>query len=168
MLSACSSISVDEYADKKPVLNLEEFFNGPLTAKGVLKNRSGKVTRSFIAQLNGTWENGTGTLKEVFVFDDGEIQHRTWTLTPIKGDKKTYLARAGDVKGTTQIHISGNAMNFIYTLEITYKNKPLALQVDDWMWLVDDKTVINESILRKWGFKVGSIQSTIQKVGQSE
>ncbi len=164
MLSACSSISVDEYADNKPALQLDKFFNGPLSAQGVLKNRSGKVTRYFTAELNGSWNNGVGTLEEKFIFDDGEVQHRTWTLTPAKmGDTHNYRATAGDVIGTGKVTIKGNAMNLLYTLEINYKGSPMQIHVDDWMWLVDDKTIINESTLRKWGFKVGSIQLAIIK-----
>ncbi len=31
------------------------------------------------------------------------------------------------------------------------------------MWQVDNKVLLNESTLRKWGFKVGSIQLVIVK-----
>src|SRR5690606_7956758 len=152
MLSACSNVSVDDYVDNKPVLHLEQFFNGPLSAQGVLKNRAGKVTRYFTAQLNGSWKDGVGTLDETFIFDDGEVQRRTWTLTPATtGNKKLYRATAGDVIGTGDVQINGNAMNLAYTLEINFKGSPMHIQVDDWMWLVDDKTIINESVLRKWG-----------------
>ncbi len=165
MLTACSTTSLDEYASNKPLLSPEQFFNGKLTAQGVVKNRSGTVTRYFTAQIHAYWReaNGvrTGTLEEVFKFNDGEIQHRTWTLTP---STKGYTATAGDVIGAGTAQTSGNAMQLDYRLQIDYKGSPLVLQVEDWMWLVDDNTLLNESTLRKWGIKVGSVQLVIQKL----
>lgn len=164
MLAACSTTSLDSYALNKPVLSLEGFFNGNLTAHGVVKNRSGEVTRYFTAHINAYWRdaNGinTGTLEEKFVFDDGEIQYRTWILTPTAWG---YAATAGDVIGTGAAQLRGNAMQLDYTLEINYKGAPLQLKVEDWMWLIDENTLLNESTLRKWGFKVGSVQLVIQK-----
>ncbi len=160
MLSSCSTTSIDEYASNQPRLDPQAFFNGQLSAHGVLKDRGGKVTRYFNASINAYWQNGIGTLEEKFIFDDGEIQYRNWTLTPTA---KGYAATAGDVIGTGTAQIKGNAMQLNYVLEIDYKGSPLQLNVDDWMWQVDNKTLLNESTLRKWGFKVGSIQLVIIK-----
>jgi hypothetical protein len=160
MLSSCSATSIDDYAQNSPTLDLHSFFNGSLTAHGVLKDRSGKVSRYFNATINAYWKNGIGTLEERFVFDDGEVQLRTWTLTP-NGD--SYSATAGDVIGTGTSQVKGNAMQLNYVLGITYKGSPLQLHVEDWMWQVDNKILLNESTLRKWGFKVGSIQLVIIK-----
>ena len=160
MLSSCSTTAIDDYSGNHPQLDLPTFFNGELTAHGVLKNRSGKVTRYFNATINAYWKNGVGTLEEKFVFDDGEIQYRNWTLTPTADG---YAATAGDVIGTGTAQVKGNAMRLNYVLEINYKGSPLQLNVDDWMWQVDNNTLLNESTLRKFGFKVGSIQLVIVK-----
>lgn len=164
-LSACSSPQLQDYSDNQPVLNPEEFFDGALTAHGVVKNRSGKVIRYFTATIDASWKNGQGTLDERFEFNDGEIQHRVWTLVPKEGGNKyaeqTYKATAGDVIGPGRAQVSGNAMRLDYTLEIDFRDRKLQLAVEDWMWLVDENTIINQSILRKWGFRVGTIQLTI-------
>lgn len=161
MLSSCSTTEIDDYASNQPTLAPQAFFNGPLSAHGVLKDRSGKVTRYFNASINAYWKDGVGTLEEKFIFDDGEVQFRNWTLTPTATG--SYAATAGDVIGTGKAQVKGNAMQLNYVLEINYKGSPLQLQVDDWMWQVDSKTLLNESTLRKWGFKVGSIQLVIVK-----
>jgi hypothetical protein len=54
-------------------------------------------------------------------------------------------------------------MKLDYILEVNYKGSPLAVSVEDWMWLVDERTLLNESTLRKWGFKVGSVQLVISR-----
>jgi hypothetical protein len=148
------------YANNQPRLNPKTFFNGDLVAHGVVKNRSGEVTRYFTAQIKAYWANDLGTLEERFEFNDGEIQHRTWTLTPTD---QGYDATAGDVLGIGKAMFKGNAMKLDYILEVNYKGSPLALSVEDWMWLVDERTLLNESTLRKWGFKVGSVQLVISR-----
>lgn len=159
LLTACTSQDIDHYAQRKPDFNPQRYFDGNLTAHGVLKNRRGEVTRHFNAAIKAYWRNGIGTLEERFVFDDGEIQYRTWTLRP--DTEGGYLATAGDVIGEGHAQVAGNAMNLQYTLRVNYRGDALELAVDDWMYRVDDNTVINESVLRKFGFKVGSIQLVI-------
>lgn len=161
LLGACAGPDIHQYRDNQPRLVLEEFFDGPLSARGVVKNRAGEVTRYFTATIDASWRDGTGTLDERFVFDDGEVQTRVWTLTPVSDHR--FTGTAGDVLGTGQGRLSGNALQLVYTLEIDYRGRPLALRVDDWMWQVDDHTIINTSILSKWGFRVGSIQLVIEK-----
>jgi hypothetical protein len=170
LLSACSSVSIDTYSHQQPKLKVEEFFNGSLTAHGIVKNRSGEVIRHFNAELEGSWSNGEGLLKERFVFNDGEIQFRDWALTPKETPEKqhskqikNYIGRAGDVVGDGDVKISGNAMFIRYTLTIPYGDSTIDIDVDDRMYLVSDKVLINESALTKWGFNVGEIVLTIIK-----
>jgi hypothetical protein len=159
LLTGCTGQDIHQYGNRHPSFNAEEFFNGPLTAHGVLKDRSGNVTRHFNATINAYWKNGIGTLEERFEFNDGEIQFRNWTLTP-QGNGH-YVATAGDVLGEGKAETDGNAFHLDYTLQIPYKGKTLALAVDDWMFRVNDKVVINRSTLSKWGFNVGSIELAI-------
>ena len=159
LLSACAGPDVQTYSKLQPAFHAEQFFNGALTAHGVLKDRSGKVTRTFNATINAYWHQGIGTLEERFEFNDGEIQYRTWVLTP-QGNGQ-YLATAGDVLGNGQAETAGNAFHLDYTLEIQYNGKPLALTVDDWMFRVNEQVVINRSTLSKWGITVGSIELVI-------
>jgi hypothetical protein len=161
LLSRCSSTSISDYSKNAPKLIPQEFFNGTLSAHGVVKDRSGKVTRYFNATINAYWKNGIGTLDEKFVFDDGEIQYRTWTLSPTT--QANFKATAGDVIGIGEGKFAGNAINLHYVLAVKYKDSTINLRVDDWMWLVDSNTVLNESTLTKFGFKVGSVQLVIQK-----
>ena len=50
-----------------------------------------------------------------------------------------------------------------YTLVIPYNDSTIDVQVDDRMYQVSDKVLINESILTKWGFNVGEVVLTIIK-----
>ena len=161
MLSSCSNVPVSEYADNKPVMVVEEFFNGSLRAHGIVKNRGGKVTRYFNASINAYWVDGVGTLDEVFKFDDGEEQRRVWKL--VKDDAGNYVGSANDVIGTAMLKISGNSLFLDYVLRVPYDDGTLDLHIDDRMYLVSERVLINESAMTKWGFDVGQITLVIEK-----
>ncbi|MDJ0778710.1 MAG: DUF3833 domain-containing protein [Gammaproteobacteria bacterium] len=162
VLASCSSVSIEDYADNRPTLTLEKFFDGKLVAHGIVKNRSGKVIRYFNADIDASWENGVGTLDEVFVFDDGERQTRVWKLTP-NGDG-SYIGTAGDVIGEGSLRVAGNSMFLDYVLRIPYEGDTIDLRIDDRMYLVSDRVLLNESVMTKWGFEVGEILLVIEKL----
>jgi hypothetical protein len=161
-LSACSSVSVEEYAANKPQLVAEEFFNGKLLAHGIVKDRGGLVIRYFSASIDASWSDGIGTLDESFVFDDGEQQTRVWTLKPT-GDNN-YVATAGDVIGDGRMKVAGNSVFLDYVLRVPYDGDSIDLRIDDRMYLVSERVLLNESIMTKWGFEVGSILLVIEKL----
>ena len=158
-LAGCSSVTPDDYQGRSPAFEPESFFNGALTAHGVVKDFSGKAIRHFSADITGCWDEGVGTLDEDFVFDDGETQKRIWTLTP-DGDQ-TYIGTAGDVVGEGLARWQGNAMFLDYTLRIELEDGPIDVKIDDRMYRVSENVVINESKMRKLGFGVGEILLTI-------
>lgn len=161
-ISGCSSVSIETYRNNLPVINVKSFFNGKLSAHGIVKNRSGKVIRYFNATIKAYWTpEGNGILDENFIFDDGEQQRRVWTLKPLQNGK--YLATAGDVVGDSILDTSGNALFLKYTLTIPYKEKPMNVRVDDRMYLLNDTTLINESIMTKFGFEVAYVTLVISK-----
>jgi len=165
-LSACSGVSVTDYAGNTPALEPEVFFDGPLLASGVLKDRGGRVTRRFTARIDAYWRDGVGTLDEDFLFDDGETDRRVWTLTPVAPGR--YRATAGDVVGDGLAEVSGNAMFLDYVLRVPYGDDSIDLAIDDRMYLVTPDLLINESVMRKFGFRVGEIVLTIERQDPAE
>jgi hypothetical protein len=160
--SSCSSVKVTDYRENKPVMVLETFFNGLLIGQGIIKNRSGQVIRSFSVDIKASWDNGVGTLDENFVFDDGETQQRIWTL--VKQVDGSYTGTASDVVGQASIQVSGNSLFLDYVLTIDYDGNDLDLRIDDRMYLLTDRLLLNESTLLKWGFEVGEIILTIENI----
>ncbi len=160
-LCGCTSVEVNDYADRQPRFIPEQFFNGHLTAHGVVKNRSGKVIRYFNADIKAYWNDGVGTLEEDFVFDDGEIQRRVWTLTPT--GEGGYVGTAGDVIGEATIQVAGNSMFLRYVLRIPFNDDTIDVTIDDRMYRVSERVVINESVMTKWGFRVGELVLVIRK-----
>ena len=161
LLAGCSQISVETYKDLTPRLVPEAFFDGHLSAHGVVKDRSGKVIRSFNAEIDASWQDGVGVLDERFVFDDGEHQRRRWELLPQPDG--TYHATANDTVGTGIMSVAGNSVFLDYVLQIQYKGRALDIVVDDRMYLINDTTLVNESKMKKWGLHVGEVLLVIIK-----
>ena len=124
-------------------------------AWGVLQNRSGKVTRQFSADLNGTWDGKQLILKEKFNWDDGEVQDREWTINKI--DEHNYEGTAGDVVGKAIGYSYGPAFKFEYVLLVPVKGKELKITFDDWIFKQDDRVAINRATMTKFGFKVAEL-----------
>lgn len=165
-LGGCGGVAVDDYAGETPTLRPERFFDGRLVAHGVVKNRAGRVTRRFRAAIEASWEDGVGTLEEDFVFDDGEEDRRVWTLTPAGPGR--YRGRAGDVVGVADASVAGNSMFLDYTLRVPLDDSTIDLRIDDRMYLLDRNTLLNESIMRKFGFRVGEILLVIRRLEGGE
>ena len=158
-LLGCGSATISDYQGRSPAFTPEAFFDGTLTAHGIVKDFSGTAIRHFQADITGCWRDGVGTLDEDFTFDDGEEQTRIWTLTP-NGDQ-TFIGTAGDVVGEGLARWEGNAMFLDYTLRIELENGPIDVRIDDRMYRVSDNIVINESKMRKFGIGVGDILLTL-------
>jgi len=162
LAAACSSVTVEDYANARPELVPEDFFSGELVAHGVVKNRGGKVIRSFTAQIVAYWRDGVGTLEEDFVFDDGEKDRRVWTLTPAGGN--SYVGTAGDVVGEGRAQLAGNSLFLDYVLRIPYNEGTTDLRIDDRMYLIAPDVLINESRMIKFGLEVGQILLVIRRL----
>ena len=154
-LAACSCGRVSDYRNVQPRLEVEEFFQGRLTAHGVVKDRGGKVIRTFNADIDASWSEGVGTLVEDFVFDDGETQRRIWTLR--RDGKDQYIGTAGDVTGEGRLQQAGNSVFLDYVLQVPYGDGSVDVRVDDRMYLVAPDVLINESRMSKFGWRVGNL-----------
>lgn len=161
LLVGCAGPALEDYKDREPVLTPQEFFTGELYARGVVKNFSGEVIRTFDADISASWDsNGVGTLDEEFRFDDGEVQTRVWTLTP---DNGALHADAGDVVEPGTMRWQGNAINMNYVLRVSYGDGTIDVRMDDWMYLITPDTLINQTTMSKWGIEVGEIVLVISR-----
>ena len=162
LLTGCASMKIEDFNNTKPEFIPQEYFNGKLRAYGIVKDRSGKIIRSFKGEMIGSWDkNGIGTLDEFFVYDDGEEMKRVWTLKPTS-DKK-FIATADDIVGESSMIANGNTVMIDYVMRTPYKSSTIDLSVQDWLHLQDEKVIINHSKMKKFGFVVGELVITIIK-----
>jgi len=162
LLSGCATPRIDDYAAEQPTLDLRRYFNGRLVAHGMFQDRSGKVVRRFVVEMNARWEGREGVLEEDFVYADGEKQRRVWRLVD-DGDGR-YRGRADDVVGEAIGQARGNALNWRYTLRLPVDGKVYEVQFDDWMYLIDERVMLNRAVMSKFGFRLGEVTLSFTKV----
>jgi len=155
VLGGCAAIDPRDYAAEEPVLDLARYFDGTIIGHGMFQSRSGKVERRFVVTIAASWEGNVGTLDERFVWSDGEQQRRVWTINRI--DANTYTGTADDVVGVAQGKAHGNALNWTYTLALPVSGRTWHVNFDDWMYLIDDKVMLNTAVMSKWGIRLGQV-----------
>ena len=160
-LSGCASQQVDAYAAEKPVLDLQQYFNGTLDAYGIFTDRSGAVVKRFTVVMVCHWVGNEGTLDESFTYSDGTTQKRIWRLTA-QGDGR-YSGRADDVIGLAQGQTRGNAFHWNYTLALPVDGSVYHVAFDDWMYLVNEQVMLNKATMRKWGVDLGEVTLSFSK-----
>lgn len=160
--AGCASApSVSDYAAERPQLDLRRYFDGELVAHGIFTDRAGKVVRRFTVQMTGTWQGNQGTLDERFTYSDGKTERRVWRLTDHGGGR--YTGRADDVVGEAQGQAAGNALNWRYTLRLPVDDKVYEVQFDDWMYLVDERVMLNKARMSKFGIFLGEVTLSFQR-----
>lgn len=158
---ACSSIKVQKYAGQTPEFNLQEFFNGKLEAHGIFQDRSGVVIKRMYCEISARWDGDTGIIDEVFTYSDGTKSTRTWQMK--KMPDGSYVGTAGDVIGQAIATSAGYAFNMKYTLSLPVDGKVYNVSMDDWMYRMNEKVVVNKTEMSKWGFHLGDVTLTIVK-----
>ncbi len=163
LTSSCTSkMDIDKFKESKPEFSLENYFEGKTEAWGMFHDRFGNLKRSFKVDITGILNDGTLTLDEKFVYDDGEKDSRVWTIE-ILGDN-TYKGRASDVVGEAKGIASGNALNWQYRLNLKVGDGTILVDFDDWMFLQDRGILMNRAEIKKWGFVVGVVSITFLKI----
>jgi hypothetical protein len=155
-LQGCAGApQVSDYAQEQPRLSLREFFQGRVNAHGIFTDRSGRIVKRFTVVLQGRWDGTQGVLEEDFVYTDGTKQRRVWVLTDKGGG--AFEGRADDVVGVAQGRAAGNALNWRYTLALPVDGRVIDVQFDDWMILMDERTMLNKATMSKWGVRLGEV-----------
>ena len=158
LLGGCASTGVEQYRAELPLLDLPTYLNGTLDAWGVFQGRGGEVKKRFHVRIEAHWEGDLGTLDEHFSWSDGTTSRRLWTLH--RQADGSYRGWADDVVGEARGEVAGNALRWRYVLALPVDGRVIHVDFDDWMFLMDDKVMINRSYMSKWGIALGEVSLT--------
>ena len=161
LLAACAAtVTPQDYAQEKPALDLATYFNGKVDGWGMVQDRSGKVIRRMYVEIDCHWQGNEGTLDESFQWSDGKTEKRVWK---IRKDGNRYIGTAADVVGEAQGLAAGNALQWNYVLRLPETQGGYEMNMDDWMWMIDDKTLSNRTGMSKFGVKFAEISIFFRK-----
>lgn len=167
LLSACAGRpSFNDPALSSRELELEEFFDGKLTAHGQFQDVLGKVRRQFVVQIKGDWDGESLRLVEDFTYEDGSTEQRIWTL--VKTGPETWEGTAPGVIGKAKGVEQGDRFNWRYTIDLPVPAadgpaRTVRVSFDDWMWQLSDDRLFNRAYLRKAGVTLGDVSIFFEK-----
>lgn len=161
MINGCTSMKIDDFADKQPTMRPEQYFLGQTRGWGMFQDRFGKLRRQFVVDMVGKMEDGIFVLTEDFTYDDGEKEQRVWHVRPT-GDSG-YRGTANDVVGTAVGNAAGSAFNWVYDLNLKVGDSVWRVAFDDWMYLQPDGVILNRATATRWGFEIGTLTATFHK-----
>ena len=65
--------------------------------------------------------------------------------------------------GVAQGRQSGNALHWTYTLALPVDGTVYEVQFDDWMYLVDERVMLNRARMSKFGIHLGDVTLSFRK-----
>lgn len=160
-LMGCASPQIADYVSEKPTLDLPTYFNGLVDAWGIFTDRNGKVVKRFTVEMKCQWKEGHGILDEDFTYSDGSTEKRVWHLTDMGNGK--FEGTAGDVVGKAYGQTQGNAFQWRYTLALPVEGTVLHVQMDDWMFLMNERVMLNKARMTKLGVHLGDVTLSFQR-----
>jgi hypothetical protein len=144
-------------ASEKPFV-LEKFFLGDLVAEGRFTNSWTGAKRDMKVQMKGKWNGVSLSLKEDFVYSDGEKDQKTWVFTKL--NETTYSGTREDVVREAEVKVYNNEIFLTYVAKIG----GFDLNFKDRLTLLDDTTVRNTADVLFLNFiKVGEVELTIKR-----
>ena len=160
LLAGCATVAPGDYANEAPKLDLSTYFNGKVDGWGMVQDRSGKVLRRMVVEMDCRWNGNEGVLDESFRWSDGKTEKRVWK---IRKDGDRYVGTAGDVIGEAKGQAAGNALQWRYVLRLPDDVGGYQMNMDDWMWMIDDNTLTNRTTMSKLGATFAEITIFFRK-----
>jgi hypothetical protein len=134
---------------------LEDFFAGRSVAVGRFQAING-VDRRFKVALTGRWNGKVLTLREDFVYADGERDRKTWRFT--KTAPGQYTGTREDVVGEAMVKIEGNVARYAYLVDIDPSAKENIVRFHDTLRLMPDGTLLNTAWVSKFAFPIAKVR----------
>ena len=147
---------------QEKALCLEDYFAGRCRAWGVFVDRFGKARRQFEVDIHGAWDGQILTLVEDFLYDDGEVERRTWYITKVGA--RSYEGRADGVIGTAKGVVQGGALNWTYRFALAVGDRTLNVRFNDWLFLQRDGIMLNRAEVTKFGVLLGEVMLFFRKL----
>lgn len=159
-LAAFRAQTPTDYDEAFPAFELKQHLNGDMICEGVIYGPLGRVTSTFSADFEISWEGDKGVMDEIFRYNDGSTQTRQWRIT--SGTDGKFDLQADDVPGGGSGTARGHAVQMVYPIKLPEGSGGHVLSCVDWMYVTPDGTIMNRSQFRKFGIKVAELIATIR------
>ncbi len=120
------------------------------------------VKRDFTVKLFGKWNGRTLSLREDFVYADGERARKTWRFT--KTGEGRYSGTREDVIGAAIVRIHGSIAKFSYLVDLDGgPGTNIVRFYDTIRFSSDGRSALNTAIVTKFGLPVAKVRVNFEK-----
>ncbi|MBV9653773.1 MAG: DUF3833 family protein [Acetobacteraceae bacterium] len=157
LLTSCHEPpAVEILGNQAPDFDLIAQFTGHVRSWGVVENRSGEPSGWVETDCTGTVD-GAGALhmSQHLLQEDGTAQDRAWIVR--RTGPHSWDATANDMAGTAHGTAAGRTFHWHWTLAHGPGKPPVDVEMDQWMYLLDDGSMLNRTTVRKYGIILAEV-----------
>ena len=158
-------MTIDDFADQRPLFVLENSFTGSLRGWGVTVSRMGHLQNRLTIDAKWPYDvsANTLTLKKTYIFDDGHDDVVTWTIIS-RGEGK-YEGREKLVGGKADGQQADYAFRWKYAREVPAADGPKTkFGFDDWLFPHDRNHITTRTWLTKVGIEFATLSAFYERV----
>ena len=138
------------------------FFTGHVTSWGVREDRAGAPVAIVTTDCEGVATTGRA-IRMVQVLHVGHAapQTRIWQLRQTGPDR--YVATANDMAGEADATVTGRTLHWRWVLRAAPGNPLANVAMEQWMYRLDDGTVMIRTIVTKLGIRLTEVTEVFRK-----
>ena len=161
-LAGCASQPALPTAPTRPV-TLDQAFVGHKRGTGLFRVSLTGAERRFAALLNGRLSQGGQrlTVVEDFTYDDGQKNRLTWVFD--RTSPTTWAGRRDDTVGIATVTEGNGIVRLTYTADFASATRVTRLGFADVIYLRDDGVIVNDAVVTRAGFPVGTVRFEIRR-----
>ena len=149
LVGCAPSLKPDAFINSTPAFDPLKFWTGKTESWEVMENRNGAPTAIVITRTEGTADGADALHMVQHVIVDGKDTKRDWHMRRLSAGH--FEATANDMIGTALGEASGRTFHWEWTLATRPGNDLFNVTMEQWMYLADNGTLMNRTIIRKFG-----------------
>jgi hypothetical protein len=156
LFNGCAApLRSEAFANTAPAFDPITFWTGRTASWGVIENRDGAPTAIVTTTTEGTAEGADGLHMIQHVMIDGKDTARDWHIRRL-GDGQ-FVATANDMVGAARGQASGRTFHWNWTLATKPGDAVRNVEMEQWMYLADNGTLMNRTIITKLGVRLAEV-----------
>ncbi|MFN7224642.1 MAG: DUF3833 family protein [Paracoccaceae bacterium] len=160
-LGGCASVPASPTVATRPV-TLDQAFVGRKRGAGVFRVWLTGEERRFRAHLDGRLSRSGArlTVVEDFTYDDGQTDRLTWVFD--RTGPGRWTGRREDTVGQATVVEENGEVRLAYTADFKSLSGVTRLGFEDVIYLRTDGVIVNDAVVSRAGFPVGSVRFEIR------
>jgi hypothetical protein len=156
LIAGCASpLPPNAFTSTTPAFDPIKFWTGHTSSWGVIENPDGDPTAILATTTDGTLQTPDRLHMIQHIYRNNDVTTRDWHIRRIAPGQ--FEATANDVAGTAHGTTAGRTLHWTWILE-THPGHPfLNVTMDQRMYLADNGTLLNRTIIRKLGLPLAEI-----------